>query len=208
MAKYTGPKCKQSRRVGTDLFLKSRGRSLDGKCRLDTPPGQHGAAAKRSKASDYKTQLREKQKLRYIYGVLERQFRNYYRRAAKSKGSTGELLLQMLERRLDNVVYRMGFAGTRAEARQLVSHKAIMVNGQTVNIASYQVSAEDVVAVREKAKSQLRIKEAMSVAQQMGIKEWLEVDDKKLEGVFKRVPDRDEYLDDVNENLVVELYSK
>lgn len=208
MAKYTGSKCKQSRRVGTDLFLKSRGRSLDGKCRLDTPPGQHGAAAKRAKSSDYKLQLREKQKLRYIYGILERQFRNYYKKAAQQKGSTGELLLQLLERRLDNVVYRMGFAGTRAEARQLVSHKAIMVNGQTVNIPSFQVSAEDVVAVREKAKSQLRIKEAMSVAQQVGIKEWLEVDDKKLEGVFKRNPDRDEYLDDVNENLVVELYSK
>ncbi|MEN8719542.1 MAG: 30S ribosomal protein S4 [Oceanococcaceae bacterium] len=208
MAKYTGPKCKQARRVGTDLFLKSRGRSLDGKCRLDNPPGQHGAAAKRAKSSDYKSQLREKQKLRYIYGVLERQFRNYYRRAAQQKGSTGELLLQMLERRLDNVVYRMGFAGTRAEARQLVSHKAISVNGQTVNIPSYQVSAEDIVAVREKSKEQLRIKEAMGVAQQLGIKEWLEVDDKKLEGVFKRIPDRDEYLDDVNENLVVELYSK
>ncbi len=208
MAKYTGPKCKQARRVGTDLFLKSRGRSLDGKCRLDTPPGQHGAAAKRSKSSDYKTQLREKQKLRYTYGVLERQFRNYYRAAAKQKGSTGELLLQMLERRLDNVVYRMGFATTRAEARQLVSHKAIMVNGRSVNIASFQVSAEDVVSVRERAKNQLRIKEALDVAQQVGIKEWLEVDDKKLEGVFKRIPDRDEYLEDVNENLVVELYSK
>lgn len=208
MAKYTGPKCKQARRVGTDLFLKSRGRSLDGKCRLDTPPGQRGAAAKRSKSSDYKTQLREKQKLRYTYGVLERQFRNYYRAAAKQKGSTGELLLQMLERRLDNVVYRMGFATTRAEARQLVSHKAIMVNGRSVNIASFQVSAEDVVSVRERAKNQLRIKEALDVAQQVGIKEWLEVDDKKLEGVFKRIPDRDEYLEDVNENLVVELYSK
>ena len=208
MAKYTGPKCKQARRVGTDLFLKSRGRSLDGKCRLDTPPGQHGAAAKRSKSSDYKTQLREKQKLRYTYGVLERQFRNYYRAAAKQKGSTGELLLQMLERRLDNVVYRMGFATTRAEARQLVSHKAIMVNGRSVNIASFQVSAEDVVSVRERAKNQLRIKEALDVAQQVGIKEWLEVDDKKLEGVVKRIPDRDEYLEDVNENLVVELYSK
>ena len=140
--------------------------------------------------------------------MLERQFRNYYRAAAKQKGSTGELLLQMLERRLDNVVYRMGFATTRAEARQLVSHKAIMVNGRSVNIASFQVSAEDVVSVRERAKNQLRIKEALDVAQQVGIKEWLEVDDKKLEGVFKRIPDRDEYLEDVNENLVVELYSK
>jgi small subunit ribosomal protein S4 len=208
MAKYTGPKCKQSRRVGTDLFLKSRGRGLEGKCRLDTPPGQHGAAAKRSKSSDYKLQLQEKQKLRYIYGVLERQFRNYYRRAAQQKGSTGEILLQQLERRLDNVVYRMGFAATRAEARQLVSHKAISVNGQTVNIASYQVSPEDVVSVREKSRAQIRIQEAMNVAQQVGIKEWLQVDDKKFEGIFKRVPDRDEFLEDVNENLVVELYSK
>lgn len=207
MAKYTGAKCKQARRAGTDLFLKSRGRSLDGKCRLDTPPGQHGSR-RGARLSDYGLQLREKQKLRQMYGVLERQFRNYYKKAAQQKGATGALLLQMLERRLDNVVYRMGFAATRAEARQLVNHKAIMVNGQTVNIPSYQVAAGDVVSVRERAKTQLRIKDALDVAMQVGLKEWVEVDDKKLEGTFKSVPDRDQFLEDINENLVVELYSK
>ncbi len=207
MAKYTGPKCKQARRAGTDLFLKGRGRSLETKCRLDTPPGQHGGG-RRMRVSDYGLQLREKQKLRHMYGVLERQFRNYYRRAAKQRGATGALLLQMLERRLDNVVYRMGFATTRAEARQLVSHKAISVNGQTVNIPSYQVAAGDVVSIRERSKSQVRIKDALDVALQVGLKEWVEVDDKKMEGVFKSIPDRDQFLEDINENLVVELYSK
>ena len=207
MAKYTGAKCKQARRAGTDLFLKSRGRSLDGKCRLDTPPGQHGTR-RAGRLSDYGVQLREKQKLRQMYGVLERQFRNYYRKAAQQKGATGALLLQMLERRLDNVVYRMGFAATRAEARQLVNHKAISVNGQTVNIPSYQVAAGDVVAIRERSKNQLRIKDALDVALQLGLKEWVEVDDKKLEGTFKSIPDRDQFLEDINENLVVELYSK
>jgi small subunit ribosomal protein S4 len=207
MAKFTGAKCKLARRAGTDLFLKSRGRSLDGKCRLDSPPGQHGAR-RGSRLSDYGLQLREKQKLRQMYGVLERQFRNYYKKAAKQKGATGSLLLQMLERRLDNVVYRMGFAATRAEARQLVNHKAISVNGQTVNIPSFQVNAGDVVAVRERSKTQIRIKDALDVAVQVGLKEWVEVDDKKLEGTFKSVPDRDQFLEDINENLVVELYSK
>ena len=207
MAKYTGPKCKLARRAGTDLFLKSRGRSLEGKCRIDSPPGQH-AARRGARLSDYGLQLREKQKLRQMYGVLERQFRGYYRKAAQQKGSTGALLLQMLERRLDNVVYRMGFAATRSEARQLVSHKSISVNGQTVNIASFQVSPGDVVAIRERAKNQLRIKDALDVATQVGLKEWVEVDDKKLEGTFKTIPDRDQFLEDINENLVVELYSK
>ncbi len=207
MAKYTGPKCKLARRAGTDLFLKSRGRSLDGKCRVDSPPGQHGQR-RGARLSDYGLQLREKQKLRQMYGVLERQFRNYYKKAAQQKGATGALLLQMLERRLDNVVYRMGFAATRAEARQLVNHKAICVNGQTVNIPSYQVSAGDVVSVRERAKAQIRIKDALDVATQVGLKEWVEVDEKKLEGTFKSIPDRDQFLEDINENLVVELYSK
>lgn len=207
MAKFTGAKCKQARRAGTDLFLKSRGRSLDGKCRLDSPPGQHGAR-RGGRVSDYGLQLREKQKLRQMYGVLERQFRNYYRKAASQRGATGSLLLQMLERRLDNVVYRMGFAATRSEARQLVSHKAVSVNGQTVNIASYQVNAGDIVAIRERAKNQLRIKDALDVALQLGLKEWVDVDDKKMEGTFKSIPDRDQFLEDINENLVVELYSK
>lgn len=207
MAKYTGPKCKQSRRAGTDLFLKGRGRSLEGKCKLDTPPGAQGSQ-RRQRLSDYALQLREKQKLRHMYGVLERQFRNYYKKAAKSKGATGTTLLQLLERRLDNVVYRMGFASTRAEARQLVSHKAVAVNGYPVNVPSYQVSEGDVIAIREKAKHQNRIQEAVTVATQLGIGEWLDVDDKKLQGTFKAVPDRDQILQDINENLVVELYSK
>ncbi|MDX1496377.1 MAG: 30S ribosomal protein S4 [Salinisphaeraceae bacterium] len=206
MAKYTGPKCKQSRRAGTDLFLKGRGRSLDSKCKLDTPPGGHGS--RRPRMSDYALQLREKQKLRQMYGVLERQFRNYYKAAASTKGATGTLLLQMLETRLDNVVYRMGFGATRAEARQLVNHKAIAVNGQTVNIPSYKVQAGDVVTVREKAKKQSRIQEAMEIANQLGLPDWVEVNEKKLEGTFKAIPDRDQILPDINENLVVELYSK
>lgn len=207
MAKYTGPKCKQARRAGTDLFLKSRGRSLEGKCRIDAPPGQHGQR-RGSRMSDYGLQLREKQKLRQMYGVLERQFRNYYKKAAGQRGATGALLLQMLERRLDNVVYRMGFAATRSEARQLVNHKAISINGSTVNIPSYQVAAGDIVSIRERAKNQIRIKDALDVATQVGLKDWVEVDEKKLEGTFKSIPDRDQFLEDINENLVVELYSK
>ena len=206
MARYTGPKCKLSRREGTDLFLKSGVRPLDSKCKAGVPPG--GAPQRRPRLSDYGLQLREKQKLRRMYGVLERQFRNYYKAAAQQKGSTGENLLKLLEARLDNVVYRMGFAATRAEARQLVRHKAIEVEGATVNIPSYQVQAGNTVAVREKARKQARIESAMSIASQVGRPDWVEVDESKMTGVLKAVPDRDEILPDINENLVVELYSK
>ncbi len=206
MARYIGPKCKLSRREGTDLFLKSARRSLESKCKIDNAPGQHGA--RRGRLSDYGLQLREKQKIRRIYGVLERQFRRYFAEAARRKGSTGELLLQLLESRLDNVVYRMGFGSTRAEARQLVSHKAILVNGQVVNIPSYQVKAGDVVSVREKAKKQARILEAMGLATQIGLPSWVSVDGDKLEGTFKSMPDRAELYGDINEQLVVEFYSK
>lgn len=206
MARYIGPKCKLARREGTDLFLKSVRRSLDSKCKLDSAPGQHGA--KKPRLSDYGLQLREKQKIRRIYGVLERQFRRYFAEADRRKGSTGELLLQLLESRLDNVVYRMGFGSTRAEARQLVSHKAIAVNGQVVNIPSFQVKAGDVVAVREKAKKQVRIQEALGLAIQIGLPSWVAVDADKLEGVFKNMPDRSELTGDINEQLVVEFYSK
>ena len=188
MARYLGPTCKLSRREGTDLFLKSRGRSIEKKCKLDKKPGQHGEG--RGRLSDYGVQLREKQKARRIYGVLERQFRNYFKKAAQAKGSTGENLLRLLENRLDNVVYRMGFAATRAEARQLVSHKAILVNGQSVNIPSYQVKAGDLISVREKAKKQARIQDAIAVAEQLGFPAWVSVDSKKLEGTYKAVPDR------------------
>lgn len=207
MAKYTGPKCKLSRRAGTDLFLKGRGRSLEGKCKIDTPPGAQGTQ-RRQRLSDYALQLREKQKLRHMYGVLENQFRNYYKKAAQNKGATGVLLLQQLESRLDNVVYRMGFASTRAEARQLVNHKAVAVNDYPVNIPSYEVKVGDTVAIRNRAKHQPRILESLQVASQLGISEWLEVDEKGLKGTFKAVPDRDQVLPDINENLVVELYSK
>lgn len=206
MARYLGPKCKLSRREGTDLFLKSRGKSLEGKCKLDQQPGQHGT--KRSRMSDYATQLREKQKLRRIYGVLEKQFRNYYTTAAQKKGSTGINLLDLLESRLDNVVYRMGFASTRSEARQLVSHKAIDVNGKVLNIPSYQVSPGDVVSIREKSRSQLRVKDALGVAEQYGFPVWLDVDPQKMQGIFKSTPDRSELGSEINEQLVVELYSK
>ena len=206
MARYIGPKCKLSRREGTDLYLKSARRSLDSKCKMESAPGQHGA--KKPRLSGYGLQLREKQKIRRIYGVLERQFRRYFAEADRRKGSTGELLLQLLESRLDNVVYRMGFASTRAEARQLVSHKAIMVNGQVVNIPSFQVKAGDVVAIREKAKKQVRIQEAMGLATQIGLPSWVSVDATKLEGTFKNVPDRAELYSDINEQLVVEFYSK
>ena len=206
MARYIGPTCKLSRREGTDLFLKSGVRPLESKCKHETAPGMHGA--RRGRLSDYGVQLREKQKVRRLYGVLEKQFRGYYKEAARRKGATGENLLQLLESRLDNVVYRMGFASTRAEARQLVSHRAIHVNGQSVNIPSYQVSANDVVSVREKAKKQLRIQSALALAENRAPTEWLDVDSKKLEGVFKAAPEREELSSEINENLIVELYSK
>jgi small subunit ribosomal protein S4 len=208
MARYIGPTCKLARREGVDLELKSPARGLESKCKLNQPPGQHGAS-RRVRLSDYALQLREKQKVRRIYGVLERQFRNYYKLAAKQRGATGENLLRLLESRLDNVVYRMGFAVTRAQARQMVSHKAIAVNGQTVNIPSYSVKPEDVVAIRDKAKEQLRVKEAVTLSQEMNlVPAWVEVDPNKLEGVFKAYPDRDELSAEINESLIVELYSK
>jgi len=206
MARYIGPKCKLSRREGTDLSLKSRARALETKCKLDKAPGQHGD--RRGRLSDYGVQLREKQKLRRIYGVLERQFRNYYKEASRLKGSTGENLLRLLEGRLDNVVYRMGFGSTRSEARQLVSHRAILVNGRAVNIPSYQVSPADVISVRERARQQVRVKDSMTLAEQAGLPSWLEVDSSKFEGVFKAFPDRSDLPADINESLVVELYSK
>ena len=206
MARYLGPKLKLSRREGTDLFLKRGVRAIDSKCKIDTAPGQHGA--RRGRLSDYGVQLREKQKVRRMYGVLEKQFRLYYKKASSKKGSTGENLLSLLECRLDNVVYRMGFASTRAEARQLVSHKAIMVNGQVVNIPSFNVSAEDVVSVREKAKKQARIVAALELADQREKPTWIEVDSNKMEGTFKRVPERTDLSAEINEQLIVELYSK
>lgn len=206
MARYIGPKCKLSRREGTDLFLKSGVRPLESKCKAEIPPGQHGQ--RRGRLSDYGVQLREKQKVRRIYGVLEKQFRNYYKEADRLKGATGSNLLQLLETRLDNVVYRMGFGSTRAEARQLVSHKAIMVNGKTVNIPSYKVVPGDVVAIREKAQNQLRINAALELAAQRGFASWVEVDSKKKEGTFKVLPERSDLAADINENLIVELYSK
>ena len=206
MARYLGPKLKLSRREGTDLFLKSGVRAIDSKCKIDTAPGQHGA--RKPRLSDYGSQLREKQKVRRIYGILERQFRNYYKEANRLKGNTGENLLVLLEGRLDNVVYRMGFAATRAEARQLVSHKAIVVNGRVVNIPSFQVSVNDVVAVREKSKKQARIKASLELAEQREKPTWLEVDATKMEGVFNRTPERSDLSADINEHLIVELYSK
>jgi small subunit ribosomal protein S4 len=207
MARYLGPKCKLSRREGTDLMLKSGVKPLESTCKLEVPPGGI-KGDRRTRLSGYGVQLREKQKLRRMYGVLERQFRNYYTKAAGRPGSTGENLLRFLEGRLDNVVYRMGFAVTRAEARQLVSHKAIEVNGETVNVPSYQCAAGDVVAVREKSKAQARIAASLAVATQVGWPDWVEVDDKKFSGTLKALPDRDQILPDINENLVVELYSK
>ncbi|MGL4673581.1 MAG: 30S ribosomal protein S4 [Wohlfahrtiimonas sp.] len=207
MARYIGPKCKLERREGTDLFLKSPARPFESKTKLhDKAPGQHGARPK--KLSVYGTQLREKQKLRRIYGVLEKQFRSYYAEAARRKGSTGENLLQILECRLDNVVYRMGFAVTRAEARQLVSHRAVLVNGKSVNIPSYQLKAEDVISVSEKAKQQSRVKYAMQLAESNGFVDWLAIEPSKMEGTYKRIPDRSDLPADINESLVVELYSK
>jgi len=206
MARYIGPKCKLSRREGTDLFLKSGVRALDSKCKAETVPGVHGA--RRGRLSDYGLQLREKQKVRRIYGVLEKQFRGYYTEAARRKGATGENLLQLLECRLDNVVYRMGYGSTRAEARQIVSHRQITVNGAVVNVPSYQIQAGDIVAVREKSKNQLRIKAALELAAQRAPVEWLEVDGAKMEGTFKTLPERSDLSSEINEHLIVELYSK
>lgn len=206
MARYIGPTCKLARREGTDLFLKSGVRPLESKCKLEAVPGQHGQ--RRGRLSDYGVQLREKQKVRRTYGLLEKQFLGYYKLAARRKGATGTNLLQALERRLDNVVYRMGFGATRAESRQLVSHKSITVNGRTLNVPSYQVEVGDVVAIREKSKNQLRVQSALNIAAQRGAVEWVEVNAEKKEGVFKRIPDREDLASDINENLIVELYSK
>ena len=207
MARYTGPRCRLSRREGMDLMLTSRTRALDSKCKLDTPPGQHGGRRQR-RMSDYALQLREKQKLRRIYGVLERQFRNYYKQAARQKGATGENLLRLLECRLDNIVYRMGFGATRAESRQLVGHKSVMVNGRCVNIPSYQVGLADVVTIREKARKQQRIQDSLALTEQYGFPGWVEMDAEKMEGVLKSLPEREDLPPDINEQLVVELYSK
>lgn len=206
MARYLGPTCKLSRREGTDLFLKSRNKSLDSKCKIDQKPGQHGVS--RSKESDYSLQLRAKQKIRRIYGVLEKQFRNYYKTANLKKGATGINLLNLLESRLDNVVYRMGYACTRAEARQLVSHKSIVVNDKVTNIPSYQVQIGDEVKVREKSKKQQRIIDALITAEQYGFPDWIEISQKEMTGIFKSLPERDLLSADMNEQLVVELYSK
>ena len=206
MARYLGPTCKLSRREGTDLFLKSGVRPLESKCRADSAPGQHGQS--RGRLSDYGVQLRENQKVRRIYGVLEKQFRNYYKDAASQKGNTGENLLTILEKRLDNVVYRMGCGATRAESRQLVAHNSILVNGQKVNIASFRVQEGDTVGLREKAKKQLRVQTALQLAAQRGEVEWLQVDSSKMEGTFTRNPDRSDLPAEINENLIVELYSK
>ena len=206
MARYRGPSLRLSRREGTDLFLKSGERSVEEKCNMETTPGMHGM--RRSRLSDYGLQLREKQKVKRMYGILEKQFRNYYKKAAKSKGNTGENLLSYLEKRLDNVVYRMNFASTRAEARQMVTHKAFEVNGKTVNIPSYQVKQDDVISVREKAKKQIRIKAALDLGDKKELSAWVEVDKDKFTGVFKSVPDRSDLSAEINENLIIELYSK
>ena len=206
MARYIGPTCKLSRREGTDLFLKSRGKSLENKCKLDQRPGQHGT--KRTRSSDYANQLRAKQRLRRIYGILEKQFRTYYKSADLKKGATGQNLLNLLECRLDNVVYRMGFACTRAEARQLVSHKSIVVNNSIINVPSYQVSTGDILTIREKSKKQQRIVDALVVTEQYGFPSWVQVDAKAMTGTFSSLPDRVDLGSDINEQLVVELYSK
>ena len=207
MARYLGPKAKLSRREGTDLFLKSARRAIGDKAKFDSKPGQHGRTSG-MRTSDYGLQLREKQKLKRMYGVLEKQFRKYFAEAERRRGNTGETLIQLLESRLDNVVYRMGFGSTRAEARQLVSHKAITVNGQQVNIPSYLVKTGDVIAVREKSKKQGRVVEALQLATQVGLPAWVDVNADKAEGTFKKVPDRDEFGADINESLIVELYSR
>ena len=207
MARYLGPKAKLSRREGTDLFLKSARRPIGDKAKFDSKPGQHGRTSG-SRTSDFGLQLREKQKVKRMYGVLERQFRRYFAEAERRKGNTGANLLMLLESRLDNVVYRMGFGSTRAEARQLVSHKSITVNGGVVNIASYMVKVGDAVSVREKAKKQLRIADSLKLAESMGLPAWIQVDASKMEGVFKKTPDRDEFGADIKEALIVELYSR
>ena len=207
MARYLGPKAKLSRREGTDLFLKSARRSIGDKAKFDSKPGQHGRTSG-ARTSDYGLQLREKQKVKRMYGILEKQFRRYFEEADSRKGNTGANLLSLLESRLDNVVYRMGFGSTRAEARQLVSHKALTVNGKAVNIPSYMVKAGDAIAVREKSKKQNRVVEALQLAQQVGMPSWVEVNLEKAEGVFKSAPDRDQFAADVNESLIVELYSR
>ena len=207
MARYLGPKAKLSRREGTDLYLKSARRAISDKSKFETKPGQHGRTSGQ-RTSDFGIQLREKQKVKRMYGVLERQFRRYFAEAERRKGNTGANLLFLLESRLDNVVYRMGFGSTRAEARQLVSHQAIMVNGKTVDIASYLVKAGDVVALREKAKKQLRVTESVKLATSIGLPDWVQVDATKLEGTFRKVPDRDQFGAEINESLIVELYSR
>jgi len=207
LARYIGPKCKLSRREGTDLFLKSARRSLDSKCKLESKPGQHGRTSG-ARTSDFGLQLREKQKLKRMYGVLEKQFHKYFVEAERRRGNTGETLIQLLESRLDNVVYRMGFGSTRAEARQLVNHRAIEINGKAADIASMLVKAGDVVSVREKSKSQLRIRESLELATGQGLPQWVEVDASKLTGTFKQAPDRVDVARDVNESMVVELYSR
>jgi len=207
VARHLGPKAKLSRREGTDLFLKSARRSIGDKAKFDSKPGQHGRTSG-SRTSDYGMQLREKQKVKRMYGVLERQFRRYFEEAERRKGNTGSNLLALLESRLDNVVYRMGFGSTRAEARQLVSHKAMTVNGEVVNIPSYMVKAGDKVAMREKAKTQLRVVDALKLAQTVGQCDWVQVDATKMEGVFKKVPDRDQFGGEIKEALIVELYSR
>jgi len=206
MARYIGPKCKLARREGTDLFLKSGVKALDAKCNMATAPGQHGA--KKARLSDYGVQMREKQKVRRIYGILENQFRRYYAEATRKKGSTGETLLKLLESRLDNVIYRIGFACTRAEGRQLVGHKGVTVNGKVINIPSYQVKPGDVVSLTEKAKNQGRIKNALEIAKQRAAIGWIERNDNLLSATFKSLPDRSELSADINEQLIVELYSK
>lgn len=207
MARYTGPRLRLSRREGTDLYLKSGIRAIESKCNMDSPPGAAGGA-RRGRLSDYGLQLREKQKVRRMYGLLEKQFRLYYKKASQRKGSTGENLLSLLECRLDNVVYRMGFASTRAEARQLVSHKSILVNGSVINIPSYQVSGNDEIEVRTKSKKQIRIQLATEYAEQAGYPEWVTVDSKNLKGVFKNIPARSDLSQEIEEHLIVELYSK
>ena len=207
MARYLGPKAKLSRREGTDLFLKSARRAIGDKAKFESKPGQHGRTSG-ARTSDFGLQLREKQKVKRMYGVLERQFRRYFAEADRRKGNTGANLLFLLESRLDNVVYRMGFGSTRAEARQLVSHKALTVNGQSVNIPSYMVKTGDVIAIRDKSKKQNRVVEALQLAQQVGMPAWVEVNADKSEGVFKKVPDRDQFGSDINESLIVELYSR
>ncbi|PKM06501.1 MAG: 30S ribosomal protein S4 [Gammaproteobacteria bacterium HGW-Gammaproteobacteria-4] len=209
MARYIGPTCKLARREGADLSLKSPARAVDSKCKLEQKPGQHGATARRGKLSDYASQLREKQKVKRMYGLLERQFRNYYKKAATKRGNTGDTLLQLLESRLDNVVYRMGFAVTRAQARQMVSHKAVLLNGKSVNLPSCQVKVGDEIALTERARQQLRVQEASALSAQMDlVPNWIEVDGKKFTGVFKSVPERSDLPSDINEALIVELYSK